>query len=113
MRTSPNILVRALRRIRDLYIFNGDVINQESTFDTSMKSLQFAQRHLCLFIRHKAPFNLVFFPALDLRHRSPLRKPIRAIEFYFYCLKKSSHACAGHLRASDTAARDRNPSEKP
>ena len=23
-----------------------------------------------------------------------MRKPIRAIEFYFYCFKKSSHACA-------------------
>ena len=74
-----------------------------------MKSLQFAQRHLCLFIRHKAPFNLVFFPALDLRHRSPLRKPIRAIEFYFYCLKKSSHACARAPATSAAAAGDRNP----
>ena len=51
MRTSSssthNISVRALRRIRDFYIFNGDVIHQESTFDTTMKSLHAAQRHLC------------------------------------------------------------------
>ena len=121
MRTSSssthNISVRALRRIRDFYIFNGDVIHQESTFDTTMKSLHATQRHLCgLCLLFTIKFSSIlssFLHWIGVRHRSPLRKPIRAIEFYFYCLKKSSHACAGHLRATDTAARDGNPGEKP
>ena len=48
----------------------------------------------------KPSFNLLSLPVryhLLLLHRlrrSFLRKPIRAIEFYFYCFKKNSHACA-------------------
>ena len=57
-----------------------------------------------LFTIKSSFFNLVFFPALNLlllRHRrSFLRKPIRAIEFYFYCFKKSSHACAAPRRVA-------------